>query len=907
MQDVWHKESQGEMTQQSAQSFSRELFSQWHTPAAPAQCDGQHPCNTCVKSGDRCDYGTPKKRGPPKGSTRSSARSGAAMQLASSDSSSNSTSPRIAVPLASSSSSQNHSMVHSSFPSQSHARIPSAENALDSSEPAGSTRFAFDPVHMAPSPYASTSQLPPPFTARSDSPRSNVALPPPPLPRASQSIVDSRHGSYMSLPDPSGGFASRPKFRGGSSGILDFPSPSLRGPLYHGSPSSNASAVGATSPSSFALSGKRCIDESSGALTPNGSHTLTKPSIASPLARLAPFSSSSSSNVASPRPDSFSNGAASNNDTISNSFINSLELARSGHDRNAAGNTSDVVPPRCIHYPQIPEATEDTIWTLWWQIIAMHWPILLADVLPVIRGQPRVDIHKQPLLFNAVAALASRIWDLEKDGPPAPMQLPDGVTTRSPTCGELSDIYFVRARYWLLRTECEASLEVAQALLCMSLRESGSGRSSPSAEYCMSACRTALDLGLHREFSNRGLSKDETQARLRTWWCIYTLDKTNSAMLGRPCVLRYEESDAPFFDVEKPEEYWGWQPSRYDDSPASKLLAGKPVRSLSYFVWACRLGAICENIVLQYNNVRSKAETCRAIGGNSSSEPWDVTVNRLHHKLEEWDASVPPHLREQTDGPTSQHVLCQRIWYCACRIILHRPYILRESTDPTLPPSHLVCKEAALELCRLVSKYKRDHGTRKLSSTLVYCVFTAATILLADTTSPVVSAAQEAKRCLAECTQHLGNMSGTWTNATVHLNILRHLGRSLDADMAGTGLEAVASADDTAPVGAVAARNGPSGSSSLSGAVSSPAAVAAAAAPAVGVANGGRPPQYNTQRYSLQQQQNVASTPGQDPYHLSVPPTQPLPNARTNLSEERFFEINDGVRRRCGDARNDGC
>lgn len=424
----------------------------------------------------------------------------------------------------------------------------------------------------------------------------------------------------------------------------------------------------------------------------------------------------------------------------------------------------------------------------------------------------------------------------------------------------------VRARYWLLRNDCESSLETAQALLCMSLVESGSGRSSASAEYCMSACRTALELGLHRDISNRGLSKDGKQKRLRTWWSIYVLDKTNSAMLGRPCVLRFEESDAPMLDMEMAEEYRRWQPSRYDHSPASQLLAGQPVRSLSYFVYGSRLAAICENIVLQYNNVRPKAESLRP--ANEHAEPWDVSVSRLHHRLEEWEKSLPAHLKEQHSGPTFQHVLCQRMWACACRIILHRPYILKQSADPQLPPSHVVCKESAHELCRLVSTYKRDHGTRKLSSTLVYCVFTAATILLADTTSPVAAAAQEAKRYLAECTQHLGNMSGTWTNATVHLNILRHLGKSLDADMAGTGLDAVATdppatAMDTLG-GAVAGRPGTYRLSSI--------------APADGSASAGFAPDER------QQEPNG---------HGGIPVN--LQNARSSLSEERFFEINDEV------------
>lgn len=161
----------------------------------------------------------------------------------------------------------------------------------------------------------------------------------------------------------------------------------------------------------------------------NGHHA-SRPSV-TPFPRLRSFTSPRNEGPTNGTP---SNGTSTHTDHAANSFINAIQIPK-------ATQSSEVVP-RCIHHPQIPEATEDTIWTLWWQIIAMHWPILLADDLPVVRGQSRVDIHKQPLLYNAVSALACRIWDVEKDGPMQPMELSDGVSARSPTCEELSEIYF---------------------------------------------------------------------------------------------------------------------------------------------------------------------------------------------------------------------------------------------------------------------------------------------------------------------------------------------------------------------------------------------------------------------------------------------------------------------------------
>lgn len=322
----------------------------------------------------------------------------------------------------------------------------------------------------------------------------------------------------------------------------------------------------------------------------------------------------------------------------------------------------------------------------------------------------------------------------------------------------------------------------------MSLQEGGCGRSSQSAQYAMAACRVAFDIGLHRNLGNRLLSHDELQARLRLWWGIYILDKTTAAMLGRPCVLRYAETDAPFFEIEETEEFDTWAPDGEpagEVPPAYRALAGSPCRPLSHMLAGCKLAAICEDVILQYNLIRPKADS-RAFG---PAEPWDVAVARLHGRLEEWQQSLPAHLKLQTHGPTLQHILCQQMWACACRIILHRPYILKQSSIPDLPPSHKVCTDSANQLCDLVAVYKRDHGIRQISSTIVYCVFTAATILLANTTSPDPEAAHDAKVRLRECAENLGTIGGLWNNASVHLSILRHLGESLDADLTGTGLE----------------------------------------------------------------------------------------------------------------------
>lgn len=532
----------------------------------------------------------------------------------------------------------------------------------------------------------------------------------------------------MPLPDLSGA-PSRPRFRGGTSGIFDYPRQRSGGILD----SPSAIETGSTSPLSFALNTR---GGGSGGGEGNSRGLMSR--------------------------------------TASNARILSRRASEIIADAALEGTSESS---RILRYPEIPDSVEATIWSIWWQIISCHWPLLLRESLPEVNGQPRVDKQRHPLLYNAVMALATKIWDSERDG-----QLPPISDANGPLSVEkLTDLYALRTRYWLLRADNESSVEAAQAMVIMSLRENGDGRSSSSAQYAMSACRVALDIGLHRDLRSRGLSNDEWQARLRLWWCIYILDKTNAAMLGRPCVLRFAESDAPFFEAGGPEEYVLWTSS--SSSSAASSLNGQPSRCLSHLLAGSRLATVCEEVFSQYNVVRPGYDR-----GHQGS--WEVTVGHLHRRLQEWHECLPDHLRVVGDRPVFQHVLLQHMWFHAIRVLAYRPHMLKHpSPDSGLPCPHGACTESAHEIGRLVSLYKYQHGFKKLSSTVVYCVFTAATILLGNTTSKDVAAAQAAKSRLRELIEHLGAMSGTWKSARLQLAILRQLGECLEADVTGTGLE----------------------------------------------------------------------------------------------------------------------
>jgi len=102
---------------------------------------------------------------------------------------------------------------------------------------------------------------------------------------------------------------------------------------------------------------------------------------------------------------------------------------------------------------------------------------------------------------------------------------------------QLSTVFFVRARYYLLRAMLEPTLEVIQSLIFMALCENGIGRAVAADQFSSLACRMCLDLGLHRysdvsKAMGDELSHEEDQAHRRTFYCCYVLDKHSAGELA---------------------------------------------------------------------------------------------------------------------------------------------------------------------------------------------------------------------------------------------------------------------------------------------------------------------------------------------------------------------------------------
>ena len=92
-----------------------------------------------------------------------------------------------------------------------------------------------------------------------------------------------------------------------------------------------------------------------------------------------------------------------------------------------------------------------------------------------------------------------------------------------------------------------------------------------------------------------------------------------------------------------------------------------------------------------------------------------------------------------------------------------------------MPSSHQICTNAADSICKIAENYHRNFGFRKVSTQMVYVIFTAAAMQVANRASADPQLAEKAQRSLQQCMGWLEELSGSWTLAAHHRQILLEL------------------------------------------------------------------------------------------------------------------------------------
>ncbi|MCO5566122.1 hypothetical protein L7F22_019798 [Adiantum nelumboides] len=456
------------------------------------------------------------------------------------------------------------------------------------------------------------------------------------------------------------------------------------------------------------------------------------------------------------------------------------------HDRQADVKTDRITVSENMQLPTISDAIISKLFGVFWSVIMLHWPVFLRHAYPTVDDLRLMCEKDHPFLLNSICSLAALVWASANEGG----SLDSGSETML-SARQLSTIFAVRAHYYHISAILNPTIESVAALAFLSLRETGAGRPSQAAHYCWTACRMVMDLGLHRQaemaqIMGSSFTKIEDEYRRRIYWSVYVIDKMMAVQLGRPPVLRDAESDCPLPSFEGEENVWTLPQKSF-----SEKTNGKPLNMATYFTHGCRLARLSEPIIAQYNVVKGKQTVGFGRMPGKDHADWQSTVAYLHQQLEEWDQQTPINLRWYANKGEAffPYIIHQQMWAQACRILLHRPYILKPTDKHSGINSHAECSKATDAIWQMFCDYERLFSLGKVPSSTVYCLFSAATIALANTTSIDSNLCKTAKRQLCDIVGWFIKMTETWSSATQHLAILEKLSSTINVDLSETGLQ----------------------------------------------------------------------------------------------------------------------
>ena len=224
-------------------------------------------------------------------------------------------------------------------------------------------------------------------------------------------------------------------------------------------------------------------------------------------------------------------------------------------------------------------------------------------------------------------------------------------------------VHFKTARQLMDIADCRDLMSI-QAVVFMILFLQSSAKLSQCYAYVGVALRSALRMGLHRNYAGK-FDPLEAETRKRVFWVVRKLDIYVGAMLGLPQTLSDEDIDQEF-------------PAEIDDEYISKdgikQMPEGQVSIMTAFNAHTRLVQILSKIVRHVYPIKVQDKE----GGNadrSYSVPFSA-IRELEGDLENWKNSLPAILSPSPapDRYTRVQQLL-RLSYAHVQVMLYRPFL----------------------------------------------------------------------------------------------------------------------------------------------------------------------------------------------------------------------------------------
>ncbi|KAE8451460.1 hypothetical protein EG329_004089 [Mollisiaceae sp. DMI_Dod_QoI] len=312
------------------------------------------------------------------------------------------------------------------------------------------------------------------------------------------------------------------------------------------------------------------------------------------------------------------------------------------------------------------------------------------------------------------------------------------------------------------------SITNCQVLTILSLQQHGVAEYSRAAILCGLASAMAIELRIHRPCESDDPIKREIQSRL--WWNLYILEKMMSTEMGRPVLLRSEESDCPFPSVAEADEF-ELMSAQVGSQGTSTHLRSVPtkLRTISGLHSTIRLSIVIEKISREIYGISAR----KVIRDNQVEG--EAKRMSLWFALQGWEREMegsPLKLDLSKDLTSVPAAVTNYVVMWHATILLHRPFIARWSSNPAATESASpfdVCLQAANNTCLVLEKYfDRLLG---LPCDMIFSVFTTASMLLYQLKRGE-DANGESRRRLRLCVRWLSVLGKSWKSAGARHQLL---------------------------------------------------------------------------------------------------------------------------------------
>ncbi|OJD19355.1 hypothetical protein AJ78_00717 [Emergomyces pasteurianus Ep9510] len=261
-----------------------------------------------------------------------------------------------------------------------------------------------------------------------------------------------------------------------------------------------------------------------------------------------------------------------------------------------------------------------------------------------------------------------------------------------------SQCLFTEASRLLEEERKQPGITTVQSLLLLSVIYCAFSNDMTGLALTSTACRLAIEMGLHRACQNENMPQIDVEARQITFWGCFVFDRLWGLYLGRTFFLALDEN------VTVPR--------------LSRVNASSPIHIVLAGSWASLLelvGLICESLNL--------------------NQPTMMHINSLGDRLHQWYIRLDPELYYRKDGPPSIAVM--HMQYCAALIILYRPLAGFGKVDTrkveTADKFRNICVHNAIKIANYLADYRAYHNSATtLSGIALHIIEMACTILISD-------------------------------------------------------------------------------------------------------------------------------------------------------------------------------